>query len=116
MSMNTMTIGTPEEVAKKEKTELENAIKNAISEYVMVAISEDFKKAFDNAKKVAAQVHYKTYFMGVLMTQDGHMVSSDSYMLSKVRCDTIPEPLKGRIVVTLEDGEGRSKQWKISRL
>lgn len=35
---------TPEEEAKKEKAELEKVIKAAITEYIMVDVSEDLKK------------------------------------------------------------------------
>lgn len=96
---------TPEEKAGKEKAELEKVIKAAISEYIMVDVSEDFKKAFESAKKYAAETDFRGYFMGVLMTQDGNMVASDRYSLCKIKCDHIPETLKGYIVITLEDGK-----------
>ncbi|HCF71982.1 MAG TPA: hypothetical protein DER33_10450 [Syntrophomonas sp.] len=97
---------TPEEIAKREKAEIEKANKEATHEYIELDISDEFKQAFDNAKKCAAVQHeFRPVLMGVLMTQDGYMVASNTFLLCKIKYDCIPECLKGRVVITLQDGQ-----------
>jgi hypothetical protein len=97
---------TPEEIAKREKAEIEKANKEATHEYIELDISDEFKQTFDIVKKCAATQHqFRQVLIGVLMTQDGSMVASNTYMLCKIKCDSIPECLKGRVVVTLQDGQ-----------
>lgn len=95
----------PEEMAQMEKEEeLESAVKNAVTKYILVHIPDDFKRAFDNIRRCAPPIHHRANFMGVFMTNDGCMAASDSYMLCEIRCDSIPKSLRGHIVITLEDG------------
>lgn len=96
----------PEEITKIEKAKIEKANEEAIQEYIELDIPNELKQAFDIAKKCTCALYkYRGTLQGVLMTQDGYMVSSDNTLLCKIQCDCIPEKLKGRVVITLQDGQ-----------
>lgn len=94
---------TPEAIAAREKAEYEAAIKKAITEHIEVNVSDHFRQTFEIAQKCAAREHFRPAFMGVLMTHEGYMVASNTYLICKIKCDDIPERLQGQIVITLED-------------
>ncbi|HBV97762.1 MAG: hypothetical protein JL50_03030 [Peptococcaceae bacterium BICA1-7] len=93
----------PEDITKKEREEYEEAIKNAISDYITVELSEVFKHTFDVAKNFTTRENHRPAFLGVYMDHDGCMVASDMFMLCKLKCDCIPDALKGKIVVVLDN-------------
>lgn len=95
---------TPEEIERIKIAELEEAIDKAIDEGIELDIPTDLKNTFDLAKKCTARVSVSPSLMGVYMAEDGYMVASDGYILSKIKCESIPECLKGRIVITLQGG------------
>jgi hypothetical protein len=94
---------TPEVIAARVKAAIELSLKKATDEYIEIDIPEVVKQNFDIAKKFADEQHVRPALRGVLMTNDGYMVSSDTHMLCYLRCDSIPEQLKGNVAITLEN-------------
>ena len=65
----------------------------------------EFRAAYEKALRCAAYDHPRRSLMGVLATRDGCLVASDAIHLCEIICPTIPEILKGCIIMALDDGK-----------
>ncbi|MEN6325824.1 MAG: hypothetical protein ABFD18_06420 [Syntrophomonas sp.] len=98
-----------EDIAKREEEERQKAEAEAMSGYIDVDIPDDFRKAFEMAKKCAASIHFRKIFMSVYATSEGTLVASDTYRLIELKCE-VPEPLKEKCIVKLEDNRAAIHQ------
>lgn len=94
---------SPEVIAKREEEARQRSIEAAISEWIECEIPDEFKQMLEKAQKCASPEHFRKALMCVHAAVDGHLISSNGHILLELPCDVIPEPLKGRNIVKIEE-------------
>lgn len=93
---------SPEEIAMAEERSRQKKIIEAIDEYIECDLPDTFLQAYETAKTFAAHNHFRNVLMGVKITEDKHLIASDSYMMIDIPCPDIPDKFKGRIIMYLD--------------
>lgn len=95
---------TPAESAEREARDFQAAVEAAITDWVNVSVSDAFRRHFETAKRFAAHTATIRYAcLGVYADPAGYLVATDSYVLCKLYCDCIPDALKGKVIITMEE-------------
>lgn len=95
---------TPEIIAKREEAKRLQAEKEAIDEWIPVEISDEFREAFNLAKKYAAGEHFREALLGVYISLDNCLVASDTHQIVKIPCK-VPSELLGKCVIKLDENQ-----------
>lgn len=94
---------SPEEMAKIEEKERQKRIASAITEWIELELTEEFRNAFNKVQKFTAYTHFRDIFMAVKVDDEAkHLIASDTHVLSKIPCHTIPEILVGKLIYKIE--------------
>lgn len=92
-----------EEIAQQEEQARQRSISAAINENIECEITDEFRLAFEAARKCSAEDHFKRVFMGVYATKEETLVASDTHMLLELKCDCIPDDLIGKVIIRLDE-------------
>ena len=94
---------SPEIIAKREEETRQRLINQATHYWVECDMSDDFKRLFKVAQKCVANMHFREALMCVHVAEEGFLVASNTRILLELACDVIPEQLKGKNILKLED-------------
>lgn len=93
----------PEKMAEIEEKERQEKVTSAITEWLELDLTEEFKNAFYIVKKFSASNHFRGLFMAVWVDKDAkNLIASDTIALIKMPCFTIPKELAGKVIFKLE--------------
>jgi len=96
---------SPEQIAEMEEREYQKCLKEAITERIDITVSEEFSNLINIAKKCSSREHFRRVFMGVYADKEGYLVGSDTHRIVVIPCDYIPNELKGKTVIALEESQ-----------
>jgi len=93
---------SPDELTRLHQASIERAQNEAITEWISIPnISEEFRKAFNTAKKCAATEHWRPYFMGVFV-RDGELVASNTDVILVMPFHDIPSQLRNKVDIKID--------------